>query len=222
VTTALPIAAQAAPQLEFAIEDAAPLDHAAVPTLRFALRIDAAGGPPVRSVGLAVEVRIGATRRSYDEAERERLVELFGRPEQWARSVRTLHWTSLTVQVPPFEGTTTVDLLVPCTYDLEVTASRYFDALGGGTVPLEFLFAGTVFYARPDGRLQVGRIAQDREAGHRLAVATWRAAMDRHFPGAGWLRLERPTFEALCRFKARHSHLTWEQAVEALLREAGD
>ena len=36
---------------------------------------------------------------------------------------------------------------MPCTYDLEVAASRYLDALADGEVPLEFLFSGSVFYA---------------------------------------------------------------------------
>ena len=219
---ALPTVAQAAPQLDFTVEDAGPLQHAVAPTLRFALRIASTGVAPVRSVGLGVEVRIAATRRRYDAQARERLVELFGRPEDWGRNLHTLHWTSVNVQVPGFEGSTLVDLLVPLSYDLEVKGSRYFQALEDGDVPLEFLFSGTVFYARPDGRLQVDRIGQDRECTFRLPVSTWRETMDRHFPGAGWLRLERDTFEALCEYKARHTHLTWEQAIRALLARADD
>jgi hypothetical protein len=220
--TALPMAAQAAPQLDFAIDEVAPLEHAAVPTLRFALRVDSAGAAPVRSVALGVQIRIAATRRSYDARAQERLVELFGQPREWARNLHGLHWTMLNVQVPAFTGSTVADLLVPCSYDLEVTATRYFRALEDGTVPLEFLFSGSVFYARPDGRLQVDRIGQDREAGFRLPVAVWRDAMDRHFPGAGWLRLERDSFDRLSDYKARHAHLTWERAIDTLLREAGE
>jgi hypothetical protein len=56
--------------------------------------------------------------------------------------------------VPPFTGTTVVDLHVPCSYDMEVLASKYLDALAGGEVPLEFLFSGTVFYTGAGGQLQ--------------------------------------------------------------------
>jgi hypothetical protein len=45
--------------------------------------------------------------------------------------------------------------------------------------------------------------------------------MDRHFPGAGWLRIDSDSFERLCDYKARNVHLTWEHAIDALLEEAG-
>jgi hypothetical protein len=207
-----------APDLDFEVSDGGVLEYAAAPTLRFGLGIRAVGGPrEVRSIALNVEVRIAATRRGYDRSEQEGLFELFGPPDEWGRNLRTLHWTGLTVNVPPFSGATRVDLPVPCTYDLEVTASRYFHALEDGVVPLEFLFSGTVFYADPDGRLQVGRIGWDKEASYRLPVAAWREMMDRYFPDHAWLRLRRDQFDALCAYKARHSLASWEATVEALL-----
>jgi hypothetical protein len=208
-----------APDLDFAVEEAGALAHAASPTLRFALRIESPRD--IRSVSLSVEIRIAATRRAYDERAQERLVELFGKPEDWGRNLHALHWTTLNVVVPAFSGQTLVELKVPCSYDLEVTGARYMNALEDGSVPLEFLFSGAVFYA-DDGRLQVGRIGWDKEAEFRLPVAAWRDAMDRHFPGAAWLRLERGSFDRLSAYKARHTHLTWEQTLDALLREAGD
>jgi hypothetical protein len=220
MATTLPFASSQAPELSFAIEEAGPLEHAAAPTLRFALRIEAAAD--VRSVALSVEIRIAATRRVYDEAAQRRLVELFGAPEDWGRNLHALHWTSLNVTVPGFSRSTAVELLVPCSYDLEVTGAKYLNALEDGEVPLEFLFSGTVFYAGADGRLQVDRIAWDKEASFRLPVGVWRQTMDRYFPGAGWLRLRRDTFDRLSAYKAKHTLLTWEDAVEALLREAED
>lgn len=209
----------AAPQLDFAVKDGGVLEHAAVPTLRFALAIDS-GGAAVRSVALAVEIRIAATRRSYEEGEQERLYELFGRPADWGRNLRGLHWTSLTANVPSFTGTTVLELPVTCTYDLEVTAGRYFDSLQRGYVPLEFMFSGTVFYAAFDGRLQVGRIGWDKEARFRLPVAAWREMMDRYFPDSAWLRIRRSSFDRLTAYKAQHALPTWEAAIESLLREA--
>jgi hypothetical protein len=208
------------PDLAFSVDEAGALTHAAAPTLQFALRIESPRD--IRSVSLSVEIRIAATRRAYDERAQERLVELFGQPEDWGRNLHALHWTTLSVVVPAFSGQTVVDLKVPCTYDLEVAGARYMNALEDGNVPLEFLFSGAVFYTGEDGRLQVGRIGWDKEAEFRLPVSAWRDAMDHHFPGAAWLRLERGSFDRLSAYKARHTHLTWEQTVDALLRGAGE
>ena len=40
---------------------------------------------------------------------------------------------------------------VPCTYDLEVAAAKYFYAVDDGQVPLSFHFNGNVFYRPPGG-----------------------------------------------------------------------
>jgi hypothetical protein len=207
-----------APELEFEVTEGGVLEHAAAPTLRFDLGIAAVSGPAnVRSVALNVEVRIAATRRGYDRSEQDRLFELFGHASEWGRNLRTLHWVGLTTNVPPFTGATRVELGIPCTYDLEVTASQYLNALEDGEVPLEFLFSGTVFYSDPNGRLQTGRIGWDKEATYRLPVTAWRAMMDRYFPDSAWLRLRRDQFDALCAYKARHSLVSWEATIEALL-----
>jgi Family of unknown function (DUF6084) len=217
-----PLGAEAAPALSFAIENGGVLDHAAVPTLSFALRVETDAGQPVRSVALNVQIRIAATRRSYDERAQERLVELFGKPDQWGRNLHAMHWMNLTLQVPPFTGSTVVELPVTCTYDFEVSAAKYFHALEEGEVPLEFLFSGTVFYADSEGRLQVGRITWEQTAEFRLPVAVWRDMMDRHFPDSAWLRLRRESFDRLHAFKAAGIFLTWDDAVDALLRAAGE
>lgn len=208
-----------APELAFSIEDAGVLDYAAVPTLRFALRIET--DADIRSASLNVQVRIAATKRSYSDHEEGRLAELFGRPEQWGRSLRSLHWTNVAVNVPTFSGSTLVDLPVTCTYDLEVTGSSFFEALDDGKVPLEFLFAGTVFYADGDGRLQVRPIAWDREAAFSLPVAVWREMMDKHFADRAWLRLGKDSFDRLHRYRSKNALLTWDDTIDSLLRKAG-
>ena len=43
--------------------------------------------------------------------------------------------------------------------------------------------------------VQVGLVPWHEEAQHRLPVAVWRAAMDEHFPDAGWVRLRRDTLD---------------------------
>ena len=47
--------------------------------------------------------------------------------------------------VPGFTGTTQVAPAPECTYDFEVAAAKYLHALRDGTIPLQFLFSGTVF-----------------------------------------------------------------------------
>jgi hypothetical protein len=208
-----------APDLDFTVEGAEAVRHAVVPTLSLRLRIDRRGGGPVHSIGLTTQVRIAATRRSYEPRAQERLVELFGPLEQWSRSLRSLLWTNVSAQVPAFRDTTFFDLRITCTYDLEVAGTKYIDALGDGEVPLELLFSGMVFYAGDDGRLRVAPMPWDREAEFRLPVATWREVMDQHFPNSAWLRLGRAEFDRLATYKARGGHLTWDHAVDALLRE---
>src|SRR5918998_4316712 len=94
-----------APELGFTVLGCEPLPHAAAPTLRFSLGIDARGAA-VRSVMLGVQVRIAATQRSYDEGEQARLGDLFGAPHRWGETLRGLLWTHGTVVVPPFDGAT--------------------------------------------------------------------------------------------------------------------
>ena len=211
--------AAAAPPLSFAVEGAVAVRYAAVPTLRFALRVDS-GGAAIRSIMLNVQLRIAANERGYGEAEQEQLGELFGTPDRWATTLKGLLWTHTTHVVSPFQGQTVVDLDVPCSYDFDITASKYFAALRDGQVPLDFLFSGTVFHTDESGRLSVSRISWDREAPYRMPVAVWRQAMDYHFPGAAWLRLERAAFDRLAAYKARHTLLSWETALDALLDRA--
>jgi hypothetical protein len=204
------------PQLSFAVEGAERVEHAAVPTVAFALRIESGDDRPVRSVLLDVQVQIAVRRRQYDEAARDRLFELFGPVEQWGNSLRTLLWTRATLVVPAFTGSTVAQLPIACSYDLEVAASRYFDALDDGEVPLEFLFSGTVFYGAP---LQAARISWESEAGYRMPVSLWRETMDRYFRGTAWLRLPKDSFDRLTAHKSRHALATWEDVVDSLLAE---
>jgi len=208
-----------APDLRFTVLGVEPERPVAVPTLRFSLGIDA-GGAAVRSVMLDVQIRIAATQRGYDESEQALLAELFGAPDRWSDTLRGLLWTQTTLIVPPFDGTTVVDLYMPCTYDFEVASAKYLAALGDGDVPLELLFSGTVFYAGPGGALQVSRISWNAEATHRLPVRVWREAIDGHFPHSAWLRLDRGTFDRLSAFKAGRTLTSWEAALDVLLDAA--
>ncbi len=200
-------------ELAFSVEGAARVEYAAVPTLRFALRV--ASETPVRSVLLDVQIQIAARRRGYDAAAHDRLFELFGPVADWGTTLRTLLWTRTTLVVPAFTGSTVVDLDVPCSYDLEVAASRYLDALTDGVVPLEFLFSGSVFYTE-DGALQTTRLSWESEASYALPVAVWKETMERYFRGTAWVRLRKESFDRLSAYKSRNALATWDDALEAL------
>jgi hypothetical protein len=193
------------------------LPRAAVPTLRFAVRIRAAPERRIRSIMLDVQIQIAARRRSYEGAEKERLLELFGEADRWGTTLRTLPWTRVSQNVPGFTGETVIDLQVPCTYDFEVTAAKYLQALDGGEIPLELLFSGTVMYVSDEGPLQMARISWERDAEYALPVGVWRETMDHYFPGAAWLRVSRETFDRLYAFRARNTMPSWEHALDALL-----
>jgi hypothetical protein len=208
------------PELRFEVRGASSLDYAAIPTIAFELTIEAPGGREIRSLLLDVQIQIAARQRGYTPEAQARLFELFGAPEQWGRSLRTLPWTRTTVVVPPFTGCTVVDVQVPCTYDLEVTAARYFAALDDGEVPLELLLSGTVFFSSASGALQVTRISWDHELDFRMPVAVWRRAIERHFPNSAWLRVSRERFEALWAYKSRRALSSWDATLDALLKGA--
>jgi hypothetical protein len=220
-TIAQPIddSAGAIPQLSFRVMDAVVERYSAAPLVNFAIGIERSGGGPVRSILLDTQVQIAARRRPYGEVEQASLVELFGTPERWGATLRTLLWTRTTLVVPPFADSTEITLPVACSYDLEANAANYLSGLQEGEVPLEFLFSGSVFYTGPGGMLQTARISWEQEAEYRLPVSVWRAAMDLHFPDAAWLRLARPAFDRLRAYKAEHGLRTLEDAVERLLGE---
>jgi hypothetical protein len=206
------------PELDFKVEAAEVLEFAAVPSLLFKLRIENLEEEPIRFVALNTQIRIAATQRHYETAEQEWLLVVFGESSRWKDTLRSLLWTHTVVQVSPFSGSTVADMPVPCTYDLEVVAAKYFYALEDGEVPLEFLFSGTIFYAAHDGRLQVERISWEKEAEFRLPVRLWKEMMEHYFPNSAWVRLRRDAFDRLYDYKIRKGLTTWEATVEALLR----
>lgn len=195
--------------------------YAAVPTLMWSLRLREATGIRVHTVALHVQVRIEAQRRHYAESERHRLLEMFGEANQWGESLRPFLWTHLDTMISGFDSETVVDVPMACTYDFEVVGSKYLHSLEDGEVPLVFLFSGTVFTKAQAG-FAAEPIPWHLESHYRLPVAIWREMMDRYFPGGGWLRLDRETIDRLQRYRVERALPTWEQAVAALLKDAGE
>ncbi|GGK75953.1 hypothetical protein Sme01_51690 [Sphaerisporangium melleum] len=193
--------------------------YGAFPTLLFRLAITAPEQDAVHAIALRCQIRIEPQRRRYAPAESELLADLFGDPSRWGETLRPLVFANVSTLVPRFTGGTEIDLPVPCGYDLEVAAGKYFAALDDGEVPLLLLFSGTVF-ARDGEGFTVRQVPWDREARQGLPVEVWREMLDRYFPGGGWLRLGTGTLRALQRFKSERALPTWDEAMEALLKEA--
>jgi Family of unknown function (DUF6084) len=206
------------PDLSFRIDDAVVVPFAAAPTLAFRLRIEnAIVGETIHTIALRCQIQIDVTRRRYTVEEQSRMRDLFGEPDRWGQTLRSLLWTHANVVVPSFEGSTVADLLVPCTFDFNVAATKYFEGLTDGEIPLHVMFSGTVFYADPDGVLQVVPISWEQETKFKLPVKVWRDMMDSYYPNSVWLSLRRDVFERLYQYKTQHGIPTWEQALEKVL-----
>ncbi|MCP3770256.1 MULTISPECIES: DUF6084 family protein [Streptomyces] len=194
--------------------------YAAGPTLVFRLRVTASPGTRVHALALRCQIRIEPARRGYGDAEAEALADLFGERSRWGSSLQPVQFAQVPVMVQGFTGETETDLVVPCTYDMDIASSRYFHALEEGEVPLLMLFSGTAFTGA--GGFQVEPVPWDREATFRMPVKTWREMVEQHFPGSGWIRLPRDAMDALLAHRSRQALPSWEATVEHLLHTAGE
>jgi hypothetical protein len=210
------------PELNFHIEGAAAVPYAAAPQLALKLRIsNAPADEPIHAVLLRCQVQIEVTRRRYQPLEKTRLFDLFGKPEDWHRTLRTVLWTSSNVNVPGFTDHTLMDVPVPCTYDLSVAAAKYFEALDDGEVPLLVLFSGTVFYGA-EGALQVAQIPWEKEAKYRLPLSVWRDLMDHYYADRVPLFLPKDLYRQVQQHRHSCGLATWEQALEELLSSTAE
>lgn len=203
-------------ELTFDCIDVRPLKYAASPTLAFKLRISELTGQPVHAMVLRVQIRIEPQRRRYADDESELLTHLFGERSRWGETLKPFQFTTISVTVPAFTGATEVDTEVPCTYDLEVAAGKYFHALSEGVVPMVLLFSGTVFGKGGPG-FWVEQVPWHTQAECRMPVTVWDELMSRYFPNVAWIKLPRDTVDALLKYKAANAIPTWEAAIEQLL-----
>lgn len=213
------------PELDFQVEGAEAVPYAASPQLAFKLRVSQADEPgqsasDIHSVLLRCQVRLEPARRRYSPAEQARLFDLFGEPQRWGQTVRGMLWAQTSVVLPHFTRDVRADLPVPCTFDFNVAATKYFYALEDGEIPVCLLFSGTVFYAGDGGALQACQIPWEKEVNYRLPVSAWKRMMELYYPNTAWLCLRQDVFDRLYRYKSRRMMPTWEQALESLLSGA--
>jgi len=203
-------------EVTFAVLDIAPEPYAVTPVLTARVGVAAVGDEPVHAIALRCQVRIEPLRRPYSDEEAAGLLDLFGPRERWSTTQRNFLWQHATAMVPGFTGDTQVDLPLECTYDFEVTGAKYMHALRDRTIPLQFLFSGTVFVQGERG-FAVQQVPWDREDRYDLPVALWRDLIELHYPNTGWVRLRRDTLDALASYKSGQGMLGFDDAITSLL-----
>jgi len=207
------------PDLNFQVTGIEPAARGLTPLLHF--NVEVSNRPSterIQAIMVQAQIQIQAPQRPYSEREKERLEDLFGTPDRWGQTLRNRLWTHASANVGQFSGSAGAILAVQCTYDFNVIATKYFHALEGGEVPLLFLFSGTIFYSKADGQLQAEQIPWDKECVYRMPVKVWAELMNHHYPNSAWLSLRRDVFDRLAAYKTKFGTLTWDEAIERLLR----
>jgi hypothetical protein len=206
------------PDLSFQVEGIEVVEDAATPMLAFKLNLsDSNPEQTIHTVALRCQIQLEVARRKYTAEDQEKLLDLFGEPSRWGQTLRSLLWTHANLVVPSFKGTTLVNLIVPCTFDFNVAATKYFDGLGDGEVPVCLQFSGTVFYAGAENVLQVAPISWDKEARCKLPIKIWREMMESYYPNGAWLCLHKDAFDRLSQYKMRHGIPTWEEVLDRIM-----
>ena len=208
------------PDLSFDIRHVTALPYAAIPKLAARLHIQNTTVEQVQSISLNCQTQIEPLGRAYTPEEESRLLDLFGERERWGRTMKPMFWDMTVLKVPAFADEIEVDLPLPCSLDFDVAATKYFYGLQQGSVKASVLFSGTVFHTDESGSLQVAQIPWDREVWFRIPLATWKAAVEAHYPNSAWLRLSRETFDRLYRYKLTHATHAWDRLIEHLLEIA--
>jgi len=189
------------PEMTFEVLGAAHEPFAAQPTLRFELSASEPSDRPIYAVSLTAQINFDPARRQYDDPTREDLFELFGAPQRWPATTRSFLWCHATTLMHSFTGATTFGLQVPCTADLEMTASRYVDALPDGDVPLSFHFTGRILYAGAERQVQVVHLPWSTSAQYRMPVKVWKDMIKHHHGNSRFALLHDDTLAGLLKYK---------------------
>lgn len=202
--------------LSIVVEGASFEPYAVLPTLDFDIRIIDRSGAPVHALVLRSQVRISPGLRQYTVGEKSALREIFGEPYRWEETLKSFFWCDCSLSLGSFEGSTKAKLHIPLSTDLDVSAAKYFNAIVGGEVPLEFLFSGTLFQVL-NSRLMVQPISWSLETTYRLSSKIVKEALDSHFPGMAWIKLSPETLAQLTQLKNTRALATWDSVISYLL-----
>lgn len=200
--------------LNFSVEQAHPKMHVATPTIAFVLTVTS--DEAIEALVLRAQLRIEPQWREYDGAEKTLLGELFGTPDRWQTTLRTFSWADVPVMVPGFENQTSVEICIPCTYDFDIAAAKYLNALGGGNIPVRFLFSGAIFKNSPSFSSE--RVSWASECAYRLPYSVWKDAMSACYGDDALIRITRETFERLAQYRALSAASSWDEVILRLVQ----
>jgi hypothetical protein len=209
----------AIPELEFAVLSTRSSRYAATPMMTLDLQVSEQAGRSVYMIALTIQLMIEPARRRYDDATRERLLELFGPPERWAVTTRSIVWCQLDVLVPAFTGSTIVTVPIQCSYDMEVAAAKYLYSLPDGEAPLALHFNGTIYYPAQDGGLQMVLVPWTQSIDYRMPVSVWSETVEQYYPNTAWVALRSETLDAVQRAKLDRGLATIDSCIAALIDE---
>lgn len=209
------------PDLKFTITAVQVKEFAIVPTLSFQLQIqNMLEKEEVYAAGLKCQIMIEAIKRTYNDSEKEKLIELFGPSFRWDETLRSFTWTIINIPVPRFTGQTNLEFTIACSEDQALAAGKYFHAIEDGIIPMAFLFSGTLFYKDENSQLQVTLVPWEKEALYKMPVKIWQDMMNIHFPGVRWVSLNAEVYDKLIQYKASTIYPTLNACLEHLLEEA--
>lgn len=209
------------PDLSFEVLGADASGSSLTPSLRFRIQINNSKiEETIQAILLNAQIQIQPAHRSYTAGEQEKLIELFGPPEVWGQTLRNRLWANVSTIVGTFQHRMVAFLNVPCSYDLNLATTRYFNALAEGEISLLFLFSGSVFYITAAGQLQVAPISWNHECVYGMPAETWRQLMERFYPNTASLTVRRDVFDRLCTFKRTRMLATWEEVMDQLLQSS--
>ncbi len=205
------------PDLRFSPGPVRALPSSMTPYLGLTVKVQNPSPEPVQSLLLNCQLRLDAPRRSYNARETALVKDLFGEKERWGRTLKSLLWTQVSMSVPGFEKETEAELLVPCSYDFNQGATKYFYALEEGEVPVSLLFSGTVFFQAAHGGLQVRQIPWTAECPSSIPVSMWRTQYQAHVGQQTTLPLSTEVFDRLHRFRTERGLTGFDEAISKLL-----
>src|ERR1700719_2430631 len=95
------------PELNFKVTGVKPAARGLIPLLHFQLEVmNTPGTELIQSVILQAQIQIQSAHRSYDDEEREKLVDLFGTQDRWGQTLRNRLWIQANTTLRPFAQTT--------------------------------------------------------------------------------------------------------------------
>lgn len=205
------------PAIEFEVLGVRPLPYAAAPTLAWTLEANDPTNRDIVTIALSAQIMLEPAKRTYSDQERERLSDLFGAPERWGATTHPTIWGRVDLLVPSFRGSSTFELRLPCTYDMEVFAPRYLRGLSEGEAPVAMHMSGTVMFRTEDGRMWLEQISWETSVSYKMPVAVWDELISKSYPGGGWIVLHEETIDKLMAARAKLAMPTLDDTILDLI-----